>query len=269
MPTEAKTSAAQAFRVTILGSGTCVPSLERSACAAVACFDDTVFLFDIGPGTTRRLLEAGISVFDVTHIGISHLHPDHTGELVSFLFANKYPVGSLRQKPLTLIGGTGLAAFYAQLKDIYGEWIDGAGKLEILEMSNTKTDEKTFSGFRLQTAPVCHRPESVAFRINHPGGQSLVYSGDTDYSENLIDLSQSADLLICEAALPDEHKVEGHLTPSLAGSIASRANAGRLVLTHLYPPCEGADMIGQCRRSYAGPVSLARDLLTFELDEKS
>ena len=269
MTAGAKTGGAQAIRVTILGSGTCVPSLERSACSALARFDDTMFLFDIGPGTTRRLIEAGISVFDITHIGISHLHPDHTGELVSFLFANKYPDGSRRQKPLTLIGGTGFAAFYDQLSDIYGEWIDGGGKLEILEMSDTIREEKAFSGFRLQTAPVCHRPESIAFRINHPGGQSLVYSGDTDTSENLVDLAKSADLLICEAALPDEQKVEGHLTPSLAGDLAARANARRLVLTHFYPPCESADMIGQCRRSYGGPVCLARDLLSFELDGKS
>src|SRR6056297_1946578 len=114
MTAGAKTGGAQAIRVTILGSGTCVPSLERSACSALARFDDTMFLFDIGPGTTRRLIEAGISVFDITHIGISHLHPDHTGELVSFLFANKYPDVSRRQKPLTLIGGTGLSAFYSQ-----------------------------------------------------------------------------------------------------------------------------------------------------------
>ncbi len=254
------------IRIVILGSGTCVPSLARSACSALIIFDDVRFLLDIGPGTMQRLLEAGFSVFDVTHVGISHLHPDHTGELVSFLFANKYPDGSLRQKPLTLIGGTGVSSFYRQLSGIYGEWIDGAGKLKLLEMSSTEPAETRFSSFVLRTAPVRHRPESIAFRIDGPGGKSVVYSGDTDYSESLISLAASADILICEASHPDEHKVDGHLSPSLAGKIATKANVRQLILTHFYPSCEKADMIGQCRRTYDGPISLGRDLLTFKLD---
>lgn len=260
------TSSRKPFKVIILGSGTVVPSLSRSACAALAVFDDVVFLLDSGPGTMRRLLEAGFSIFDVTHMGLSHLHPDHSGELVSFLFANKYPDASLRQTPLTLIGAKGMATFFEQLKSIYGEWIDLNGKLELVEMDNTGPDEKTFGRFVLQTAPVRHRPESIAFRINGPYSKSIVYSGDTDVSENLVELANGADLLICEAAFPDELKVEGHLTPSLAGKMATRAGVGRLVLTHFYPPCEQADMTGQCRTTYAGPLELARDLLSVDME---
>lgn len=256
------------FNVIILGSGTAVPSLARSACAALTVFDDVVFLLDSGPGTMRRLLEAGGSVFDVTHLGLSHLHPDHSGELVSFLFANKYPDARLRKAPLTLIGAKGLISFYNQLKAIYGDWIDLDGKLELVEVDNTRPDEKVFSRFVLQTTPVRHRPESVAFRINGPNSKSIVYSGDTDVSENLVEIAKGADLLICEAAFPDELKAEGHLTPSLAGKIATRAGVGRLVLTHFYPPCDRADMAGQCRSTYAGPLELARDLLTFNMETR-
>ena len=253
------------LKLTILGSGTCVPSLARSACSALVTFNEVLFLLDLGPGTMRRLLEAGVSIFDVTHIGLSHFHPDHTGELVSFLFANKYPDGSLRQKPLTIIGGPGIFKFYQGLTDVFGEWIDLAGKLELIETKST-TDEIAFSGFSLQTAAVRHRPESIAFRINAPNGKSLVYSGDTDVSENLVEISESADILICEAALPDEIKVDGHLTPSLAGKMASRANVKTLVLTHFYPECEQADIEAQCRSTYLGPLELARDLLSLTLE---
>jgi len=263
------TAGTKEFTVTILGSGTAVPSLARSACAVLLTFDDVVLLLDSGPGTMRRLLEAGFSVFDVTHMGISHLHPDHTGELVSFLFANKYPDASLRQQPLTLIGAKGLTSFYNQLKGIYGEWIDMAGNLKLVEMDNTAPGEKIFSNFLLQTTPVWHRPESIAFRINVPNAKSIVYSGDTDVSENLVVLSKDADLLICEAAFPDEMKRDGHLTPSLAGKMASRAKVRHLVLTHFYPPCEQADMIGQCRSTYTGPLELAYDLLSFNMDEQA
>ncbi len=259
------TGKGKGFKVIILGSGTAVPSLARSACAALVVFEDVVFLLDSGPGTMRRLLEAGGSIFDVTHLGLSHLHPDHTGELVSFLFANKYPDASLRQTPLTLIGAKGLVSFYKQLKAIYGEWIDLDGKLELVEMDHTRPDEKVFPSFVLQTTPVRHRPESIAFRIDGPDSKSMVYSGDTDVSEHLVQIANGADLLICEAAFPDELKVEGHLTPSLAGKIATRAKVGQLVLTHFYPPCEQADMAGQCRSTYAGPLELARDLLSFNM----
>ncbi|MBW1822481.1 MAG: ribonuclease Z, partial [Deltaproteobacteria bacterium] len=77
--------------VTILGSGTCVPSLKRSSCSVLVEVSDSKLLFDSGPGTMRRLLEAGITIFDISFIFYSHLHPDHTGELVTFLFATKYP----------------------------------------------------------------------------------------------------------------------------------------------------------------------------------
>ena len=82
---------------TILGSGTCVPSLKRSACSVFIETGGKKILFDIGPGTMRRLLEAQTQIWDISHIFISHFHLDHTGELASFLFSNKYADGSKRK----------------------------------------------------------------------------------------------------------------------------------------------------------------------------
>ena len=111
-------------------------------------------------------------------------------------------------------------------------------------------------------APVAHNPESVAFRIETPSGCSVVYSGDTDYSDRLVALSRQAGLLICESAVPDEQKVAGHLTPVLAGQIAAAAEVQRLMLTHFYPACDDTDIAAQCRQSYQGPLILAEDLMT-------
>ena len=85
--------------LTILGSGTCVPSLKRSACSVLLKIKDSLILLDSGPGTMRRILEAGVEIFDITYIFFSHFHPDHTGELVSFLFASKYPESRARKLP--------------------------------------------------------------------------------------------------------------------------------------------------------------------------
>jgi len=77
-------------RVTILGSGTCVPSLTRSACAVLLETSGSRLLFDLGPGTMRRLLEAGVTIEEIDWIVLSHFHPDHSAELAPYLFASRY-----------------------------------------------------------------------------------------------------------------------------------------------------------------------------------
>lgn len=252
--------------VTILGSGTCVPSLRRSACSVLIETGGKKLLFDSGPGTMRRLLEIGTSIFDVSHIFYSHFHPDHTGELVPFLFATKYPDATQRKKPLTIVAGKGFIEFFQGLQNVYGTWIELApGLLRLVEMDNTGRGNRSFDSFQLSTMPVAHRTESIAFRITSPGGFSVVYSGDTDVSENLVALAEKADLFICESAHPDAHKAPGHLTPSLAGDMASRARVRKLVLTHFYPECDRVDIERECRKSYDGPLILAEDLLKIVL----
>jgi ribonuclease BN (tRNA processing enzyme) len=252
--------------VTILGSGTCVPSLRRSSCSILAKIRGQFLLFDSGAGTMHKLLENGVAIFDVSFVFYSHFHPDHTGELVPFLFANKYPDGSRRKIPLTLMAGKGFTRFYDNLKNVYGHWIElTPDLLNIVEFDNTGLATKEFSDFKVESIPVEHNPESIAFRITSPGGISMVYSGDTDFSENLVTLSKNADLLICESALPDELKVKGHLTPSMAGEIATRANVRKMVLTHFYPECNQVDIEKQCRKTYSGPLLLAEDLMKIEL----
>ena len=254
------------IKVTILGSGTCVPSLARSSCSVLMQVGASKILFDSGPGTMRRLLEARTTIFDLSHIFYSHFHPDHTGEFVPLIFATKYPDGSRRKLPLTVAGGRGLLNFYERLKNVYGQWIELApGLLEIIEFDNKNADAITFEDFSVYTVPVKHNEESIAFRITCSDGFSAVYTGDTDYSETIIDLAKDTDLLICECALPDKLRAPGHLTPSLAGELASKAGVGNLVLTHFYPECEKADIAAECRQSYAGHLVLAEDLMELKV----
>ena len=249
-------------RVTILGSGTCVPSLKRSACAAMITTGDAVIVLDCGPGTMRRLTETGTAVTDVTHVFFSHFHPDHTGELTTFLFANKYPDQTRRRRRLTLVGGKGFYKFFNGLKTVYGRWIElPAERFTLLEAGADDGDTTGYGDFSVDWAPVAHNPESLAYRVTGADGKTVVYSGDTDYSEALIDLARGADLLICESAYPAELKVPGHLTPPEAGEIAARAGVRALVLTHFYPECEQADLAAQCRQAWSGPLALAEDLM--------
>jgi ribonuclease BN (tRNA processing enzyme) len=253
-------------RITILGSGTCVPSLKRNPCSFLMQTGADNLLFDCGPGVMRRMLEVGVSIFEISHLVISHFHPDHIGELASFLFALKYPAPPPRQRRLTIIAGNGFRTFFDNLKGVYGHWIQlSDDRFSIVEMNTEQSEHRQFASFAITSMPVAHRPESLAFRITDAAGKVLVYSGDTDVCDSLVRIAADADVMICESAFPDERKVEGHLTPSLAGRIAQKAGVQRLVLTHFYPVCDHADVENQCRSTYSGEVVLAKDFMTLTL----
>ena len=269
-----------AIDLTILGSGTCVPSLTRSSCAVLIETGAKKLLFDSGAGTIRRLMQSGSSIFELDFIFYSHLHPDHTAELISILFSTKYPDGCGRQKPLHIVAAKGFKPFFDQLRRAYRHWLDlDPSLLRIIELDTAAparlqqgdplTGPDAPAAFSIRSTPGNHSPESLSYRIDSAGGSSVVYSGDTDFSEDLIALSRDTDLLICESAFPDEHKVPGHLTPSEAGTIATRAGARGLVLTHLYPQCDRADITGQCRQTYGGPLWIAADLMKLHIPANS
>jgi ribonuclease BN (tRNA processing enzyme) len=252
--------------VTILGSGTCVPSLARSASSALIKTGNARILVDCGPGTMHRLLEAGCSIHDVTHLFLTHFHPDHSSELVPFLFATKYPDRHSRARALTLAAGKGFLKFFEGLKTVYGTWIDIGQQLKpVIEMGAAGVETRRMDCFHLTSVPVAHNEESIAYRVDDLKGHSLVYSGDTDYTENLVALARHADLFICESALPDSLHAKGHLTPSLAGKMAAKAGVRKLILTHFYPECDRADIAAECRRTYDGPLVLAEDLMEIKI----
>ncbi len=112
---------------------------------------------------------------------------------------------------------------------------------------------------------MAHISESVGYRIEFKDGKSMTVSGDTDYCQNIIDLGQQVDLLVLECSFPDERKVEGHLTPSLAGKIALESQCRKLMLYHLYPICDQYDILAQCRQVYQGEVLLAEDLMKVKI----
>ncbi len=253
-------------QITILGSGTCVPSLVRNPCSFLMKTGGEHLLFDCGPGTMRRLLEIGVSIFDISYLFLSHFHPDHSSELAAILFALKYPAPSSQKQPLTIVAGQGFNSFFERLKTVYGSWIVLPSELfTVVELDTEMADHRTFPTFIVSSMPVAHRPESLAYRIVDADGKALVYSGDSDVCDGLTAIAAEADLMICEAAFPDDQKIEGHLTPMLAGKIAQAASVKRLVLTHFYPACETADIENQCRSTYNGPIVLAQDFMTFTL----
>jgi ribonuclease BN (tRNA processing enzyme) len=112
---------------------------------------------------------------------------------------------------------------------------------------------------------MAHIAESVGYRIEFKNGRSMAVSGDTDYCQNMIDLASGVDVLVLECSFPEGKKVEGHLTPSLAGRIAVESRCRKLLLTHFYPICDQFDIVGQCRQVYPGQIILGEDLMRIPL----
>ncbi len=165
-------------------------------------------------------------------IALSHLHPDHTGDLVPFLFASDYALGYTRREPFWLLAGRGFKDFHERLKGAFGPWVEAPPDLlQVREMDQGEPDLFAWEGLIIKSAPANHIPGSLSYRVEGEG-RALVYSGDTDVSDSLVDLARGADLL---SGVLQPFKVPGHLTPSEAGRMAARAGVPRLVLTHRSP----------------------------------
>jgi len=244
------------MKITIIGSGCGVPSQKRASPATLLEHGKQMMLIDIGMGTMRKMTELSIDYRKIDTIFITHFHPDHTLDLISFLFTAKYQA-DLRKEPLTLIGAAGLKKLYSQCLDIYGEAI----KPRQYELIIKEAGEEQFDagGLKVTSLSMQHAPSSIGFRFSNAQKKTFAISGDTDYSDNLITLGKKADLLILECSLPEKFKSSGHLTPAQCGTIAERCRCKRLILNHIYPLIEPESALAECKKYFKGPASIAGD----------
>ena len=249
--------------ITVLGSGTCAATRDRSMASYHLAVGEMQLLLDIGDGALRRLLEAGLDYRQIDAILISHHHIDHVADLVPFLWATRYSPYFQRENPLTLFGPPGTKEWYDKLALAYGDWLlELPFPLIIEEGQNTAWQ---WQGIAISTRAMVHSVPANGYRLSF-GAQALAYTGDTGYHENVIQLAKDADLLIIESSFPDERgTMETHLTPGEAGRIAAAANVRKVILTHLYPECENVDIVAQCRAFFHGQVEIAEDLKTISL----
>jgi ribonuclease BN (tRNA processing enzyme) len=223
-------------------------------------------LLDCGSGVTHRLAQLGIAWRDITHVAFTHFHLDHIGDFPTLVFAWKYADRPGRTAPLTVIGPEGTVALLGRLADTFGEWMRDPGfPITVKEIEPAETVELG-DGVRLSAAKVPHTAESVAYSVVR-GGRRVVYTGDTGYDPMLAEWARGADLLLCECSLPRELAIPEHLTPEQCGALAAAALPGHLVLTHFYPPVERVDVRAVIAAHFAGPVTLAHDGATYEIEE--
>lgn len=245
------------MKLTILGSGTCIPHNQRGSSGYLVETSKSKILLDCGAGTTWKLEKIGVNYLEIDHIFFSHLHPDHTGDLVPFLFATKYSRNKTREKPLFIWGGKGFVKFFDALKKAYGTWIVP----EHLVLDEIRGGSETFQDFKIVSTKVPHMENSLAYKITSDK-KSIVYSGDTDYSESLINLAAKCNLLIIECALANDNlKMKGHLTPNEVIKTINEANPKKVVVTHFYPECDEQKVVETIRDNVDTEVIEAMDFL--------
>jgi len=251
------------MKITILGSGTSVPSTKRSSPSIFVNIENENILLDTGPGSIRQLNKTNTSLNQIDTIIYSHFHIDHISDMLPFIFSSKYNPEDPRTTDLKIIGPIGLKKLHNDLLKAYGsQIIPDRFKIDWIEITESCY---TFNNYQINTCKVLHSDNSIAVKITDSTGKAIVYSGDTDYCPEIIELAKNCDLLILECSFPDELKVKGHLTPSEAGKIASKACARKLLLTHFYPQCETSDILTPVKGYYEGKVFLAKDLLTVSI----
>lgn len=249
--------------LTVLGSGTCELAAEKSSPAYLVRAGGYSLMLDMGQGSLRRLMQAGQEPAGLDAVLFSHHHPDHMADFIPLLFALNFDPVMREKASITCAAHEGFEDFLEGLQAAFGGWL--TPEPQNLAMKYLASGQGLNLGpLAIKTQAAKHMPTSLAFRISH-GGKGLVYLGDSEATDELAGFAKGADLIIAHCAGPDEASKPGHLYPRAAGELAKRAAAGHLVLSHLYRAVEPRAALASASAAFGGRVSLARDLLSFEL----
>lgn len=254
------------MRLTTIGTGTAAPSAGRVSSGQLVDCGTALVLMDCGSGVVHRMAELGLSWPAITHVALTHFHNDHISDLSTLVFAWRHGVLPARSAPVQLVGPVGTASLVDRLAAAFGGWLREPGfPLQVLEIEAGAVIGLA-EGVTLAAHKTPHTEESLAYALATPR-RRLVYTGDTGYDEALADWAGGCDLLLAECSLPQSMAMAIHLTPEECGRLAARARPGRLALTHFYPPVESVDIRAGVATAFDGPLTLAVDGWTLDLEE--
>jgi ribonuclease BN (tRNA processing enzyme) len=248
-------------RLTVVGCSGSFPAAESACSCYLVEADGYRLLLDLGSGALGPLQRYG-DPYQVDAVVLSHLHPDHCMDLCGYYVARKYrPDGPVLPR-LPVYGPAGTAERMARA---YGLPPD-PGMREQFDFHTLQPGRFELGPFTLRVDRMNHPVETFATRVAYDG-RSLTYSADTGESDDLVRLAAGTDLLLCEASFLDGRDTvpDLHLNGRQAGEHATRAGAGRLVLTHIPPWTDARQNLVDGSAAFGGPAELARPGSTYEL----
>jgi ribonuclease BN (tRNA processing enzyme) len=304
--TESKPAQSTGSTLILLGTqGGPGVTLARSETASVLVVGGQLYLVDCGYGTLRALIQAGLNYNDLANVFLTHLHNDHTSD-VAALLSHMWTSG--RAQAVTVHGPFGTA----ELVESAIAFFKADTEIRVVDEGRTVRPESLFHGHDLNVSGVTeiyrdervtvkaaentHFPErakkkmpyrSLAYRFDM-ADRSVVFSGDTAYSKNLVELAQKADLFVCEAMdmafyqrlertvkasgtnnteSIARHVLETHSTTEDVGRMAAEAKVKTVLLNHLVggPNSQSSlesfesGLIASVRHFFSGKVIVGRD----------
>lgn len=217
-------------------------------------------LLDMGNGSLG-VLHRFVDPMVIDAVFVSHLHVDHCIDLCSFYVLRKYhPSGPAPQIPVW--GPTGTAARMARAYDL----APLPGMTEEFDFREYDGQAVQVGPFTIEAVQVEHPVEAYSMRVS-ADGSVLVYSGDTGPCRAFDEAAKGADLLLAEASFVHgkDNPVQLHMTGRECGEAATRAEVGRLVLTHIPAWYDRGTALDEARETYDGPVELAATGARFEI----
>ncbi len=279
---------AESIRVTLLGSGGPEPNIDQLGPSTLVEAGEEKLIFDVGRGATIRLAQAEVPLTDIT-VFITHLHSDHLNGLAD-LWTTGYMPPTLRQTPLEIYGPPGIAALAGGLQVAFKADLEIRSKElgERLSASGATFDANEVDrvgvffdrgGVTVSAISVEHgASKAFAYRVDYEG-RSVVISGDTRLSKNLINKARGVDLIIHEVMAVDEELLKdsallqdiltGHTPPEDAGVLFREVNPKMAVYNHVIRVNASDESIETAtRKNYSGPLKFGQDLMTFVVDDE-
>ncbi len=281
----AQSDAAGNFRVTLLGTGSPQLSLTRFGPSTLVEAGDQTLIFDAGRGAAQRLDQLGVSFAQINAVFLTHLHSDHVIGLPDLWLSGW--ILARRTVPWELLGPAGTASMADHLArafsfDIEIRIKDGnqsppGARLVARDIGPGVVYDRR--GVKVTAFLVDHGmvAPALGYRIEY-GGRTVVLSGDTRFSPNLIAAARGANLLVHEVALAPidvdssasyYRAFAHHTTPEQAGDIFTRVRPALAVYSHIviFGNSAETEIAPRTRRTYAGPLLVGADLMSIAVGD--
>jgi ribonuclease Z len=276
------------FKVTLLGTGTPVPSITRFGYSTLVEAGDQKMIIDFGRGLTIRLAQLKIPFGRIDAHFLTHFHSDHVNGLPDLWLTGwlRPPYGS-RNKPFAIYGPKGVKRLTDGLTQAYGRDLEIRGEDEKNPQQGIAFDANEVTpGVIYQKNGV----KVIAFENDHGAlvtpsfgyrieylGKVVVLSGDTKYSSQVVQQSQAADVLIhCVTVIPEHLLISNPAYKAIYEHLASPEDAARVfndakpnlaVYSHigLNGDATENDLVNRTQKIYKGPLVVGQDLMSINV----
>jgi ribonuclease Z len=274
---------AQDIVVTLLGTGSPTPAMDRFGPSIVVQANNQTLLFDVGRGSHQRLNQLGIEAAKVDAVFFTHLHSDHVVG-----FPDLWLTGWLltrRDRPWSVRGPAGTASMAGHLTQAYA--VDLQARLDenkaTAQVAGSKIEAKDITagvvyehdGVRVTAITVDHGfiAPAYGYRIDY-GGRSVVLSGDTKTSSELVAAATGVGLFVHEIYQASDTAIRDrpqlaivktfHVDAAEAGILFAKAKPKLAVYSHIVlRGTDVSEVAKLTRTTYGGPLVVGEDLMQF------